>query len=125
MMVKNLFINLLCAFLMVGANIFLKMVLADKGFSWRGSVVGLGKDLLQLLSFPLIWAGILLFVAANVLWLMILATQKLAIAYPLQIALVFLFSTTASVFVFSERLTALSVVGLVLVVCGMFLITKG
>jgi multidrug transporter EmrE-like cation transporter len=101
------------------------MALADKGFSWRGSVVGLGKDLLQLLSFPLIWAGILLFVAANVLWLMILATQKLAIAYPLQIALVFLFSTTASVFVFSERLTALSVVGLVLVVCGMFLITKG
>jgi multidrug transporter EmrE-like cation transporter len=124
-MFKNLFINLLCAFLMVGANIFLKMVLADKGFSWRGSVVGLGKDLLQLLSFPLIWAGILLFVAANVLWLMILATQKLGIAYPLQIALVFLFSTTASVFVFSERLTALSVVGLVLVVCGMFLITKG
>jgi multidrug transporter EmrE-like cation transporter len=124
-MFKNLFINLLCAFLMVGANIFLKMVLADKGFSWRGSVVGLGKDLLQLLSFPLIWAGILLFVAANVLWLMILATQKLAIAYPLQIALVFLFSTTASVFVFSERLTTLSVVGLVLVVCGMFLITKG
>jgi multidrug transporter EmrE-like cation transporter len=124
-MFKNLFINLLCAFLMVGANIFLKMALADKGFSWRGSVVGLGKDLLQLLSFPLIWAGILLFVAANVLWLMILATQKLAIAYPLQIALVFLFSTTASVFVFSERLTALSVVGLVLVVCGMFLITKG
>jgi multidrug transporter EmrE-like cation transporter len=124
-MFKNLFINLLCAFLMVGANIFLKIVLADKGFSWRGSVVGLGKDLLQLLSFPLIWAGILLFVAANVLWLMILATQKLGIAYPLQIALVFLFSTTASVFVFSEKLTAISVVGLVLVVCGMFIITKG
>lgn len=124
-MFKNLFINFLCAFLMVGANIFLKIALADKGFYWRGSVVGLGKDLLQLLSFPLIWAGILLFVAANVLWLMILTTQKLAIAYLLQIALVFLFSSLASLLVFGEKFSPVSVAGLALVVCGMFLITKG
>ena len=60
-MFKSIFINFLCAFLMVGANSFLKMALADKGFTWKGSLVGLGKDLLQLLSFPLSWGGILLF----------------------------------------------------------------
>jgi len=124
MMFKNVFINLICAFSMVGANSFLKMALADKGFAWKGSLLGLGKDLFQLLSFPLIWIGILLFGAANVLWLMILATQKLAIAYPLQIALVFLFSTLASLLVFGEKFSPVSVVGLALVVCGVVLITK-
>jgi multidrug transporter EmrE-like cation transporter len=124
-MSKNIFINLLCAFLMVGANSFLKITLAEKGFTWKGSFVGLGKDLLQLLSSPLIWVGILLFVAANVLWLMILATQKLGIAYPLQIALVFLFSTLSSLLVFGEKFSLVSVAGLALVVCGVVLITKG
>lgn len=124
-MFKNIIINILCAFLMVGANSFLKMALVDKGFAWKGSFVGLVKDLLQLMSFSLIWVGILLFAGANVLWLMILATQKLGIAYPLQIALVFLFSTLASLLVFGEKLSSISVAGLAFVVCGVVLITKG
>jgi drug/metabolite transporter (DMT)-like permease len=124
-MFKNIFINLLCASLVVGSNSILKMALVNKGFGWQGSLVGLGKDLLHLFSFPLIWVGILLFVAANVLWLMILATQKLGIAYPLQIALVFLFSTMSSVLLFGEKPTAISFTGLVLVVSGVVLISKG
>ena len=55
----------------------------------------------------------------------ILATQKLGIAYPLQIALVFLFSTLASLLVFGEKLSSISIAGLALVVCGVVLITKG
>jgi multidrug transporter EmrE-like cation transporter len=124
-MFKNIFINLLCASLVVGANCILKMALVNKGFAWKGSFVGLGRDLLHLLSFPLIWVGILLFVAANVLWLMILATQKLGTAYPLQIALVFLFSTMSSILLFGEKPTAISFTGLVLVVSGVVLISKG
>ena len=124
-MFRNIFINLLCASLVVGANSILKMALVNKGFSWRGSFVGLGRDLLHLLSFPLIWVGILLFIAANVLWLMILATQKLGIAYPLQIALVFLFSTMSSILFFGEKPTAISTAGLVLVMSGVVLISKG
>lgn len=124
-MFRNIFINLLCASLVVGANSILKMALVNKGFGWRGSFMGLGRDLLHLLSFPLIWVGILLFVAANVLWLMILATQKLGIAYPLQIALVFLFSTMSSILFFGEKPTAISTAGLVLVMSGVVLISKG
>jgi multidrug transporter EmrE-like cation transporter len=124
-MFRNIFINLLCASLVVGANCILKMALVNKGFAWKGSFVGLGRDLLHLLSFPLIWVGILLFVAANVLWLVILATQRLGTAYPLQIALVFLFSTMSSILLFGEKPTAISFTGLVLVVSGVVLISKG
>jgi len=124
-MSKNIFINLLCASLVVGSNSILKMALVNKGFGWQGSLVGLGKNLLHLFSFPLIWGGILLFVAANVLWLMILATQKLGVAYPLQIALVFLFSTMSYTLLFGEKPTAISFTGFVLLVSGVVLISKG
>lgn len=124
-MFKSIYINLCCACLVVGANSVLKMALVNGGFGWRGSLVGLGKDLLQLLSFPLMWLGVSLFVAANVLWLMILATQRLGIAYPLQIALVFLFSTTSSILLFCEKPSAATITGLVLVVSGVVLISKG
>ncbi len=124
-MFKNIFINLLCAGLVVGATSLLKLALVNKGFSWKGSLTTLGRDLLQLFSLPLIWAGILLFILANILWLMILATQKLGIAYPLQIALVFLLSTMTSILLFGEKPSVISVAGLVLVVSGVILITRG
>ncbi len=124
-MFKNIFINLLCAGLVVGANSLLKLALVNKGFSWKGSLATLGRDLLQLFSFPLTWAGILLFILANILWLLILATQKLGIAYPLQIALVFLFSSISSILLLGEKPSVISVAGLVLVVSGVILITRG
>jgi len=124
MLSEGIQVNMLCAILMVGSNCFLKLALEDKEIAWKGSFIGFGKELLHLLSFPMIWYGMLLFVGANILWLVILATQKLGIAYPLQIALVFLFSTLTSIIVFGEEFNFVSVAGLLLVVCGIVLITR-
>jgi multidrug transporter EmrE-like cation transporter len=121
---ESILVNILCAILMVGSNCFLKMVLVDQSISWKGSFIGFGKEIIHLLSYPMIWFGVLLFIGANFLWLLILATQKLGTAYPLQIGLVFLFSTLTSLFVFGEKFSAVSVAGLLLVVCGIVLITK-
>jgi len=124
MLSEGIQVNMLCAILMVGSNCFLKLALEDKEIAWKGSFIGFGKELLHLLSFPMIWYGMLLFVGANILWLVILATQKLGIAYPLQIALVFLFSTLTSIIVFGEEFNFVSVAGLLLVFCGIVLITR-
>jgi multidrug transporter EmrE-like cation transporter len=121
---ESILVNILCAILMVGSNCFLKMVLVDQSISWKGSFIGFGKEIIHLLSYPMILFGVLLFIGANFLWLLILATQKLGTAYPLQIGLVFLFSTLTSLFVFGEKFSAVSVAGLLLVVCGIVLITK-
>ena len=124
MLSDGILTNLLCAILMVGSNCFLKMALVDKGIAWKGSFIGFGKEILHLLSFPMIWYGILLFVGANILWLVILARQKLGIAYPLQIALVFLLSMMSSIIFFGEKFNSVYIVGLLLVVCGIVLITR-
>jgi multidrug transporter EmrE-like cation transporter len=123
-MFKGIFINLSCAALAVIANALLKQALHGR-IAWKGSVLTLFTDAFGLLRYPLVWLGAASFVAANVLWLFILATQRMSVAYPLQLSLVFLFATLASILVFSEKVTVPGMLGLALVVSGVVLVSRG
>ena len=70
--------------------------------AWRGSLPTLVSDLLPLLREPLFLLACLAFATGTVLWLIVLATQKLSVAYPVQIGLVTLFSAIIAVSVFKE-----------------------
>lgn len=123
-MFNGIFINLGCAALAVIANALLKQALHGR-IGWKGSVLTLFADAFGLLRYPLVWLGAAAFVGANVLWLFILATQRMSVAYPLQLSLVFLFSTLASILVFSEKVTVSGMLGLALVVSGVVLVSRG
>lgn len=119
------FYNIICAAMLVCANVILKNLLERTKFGWSGDMRDFCTQITTLAIKPLFWVGVALFLLANILWLSVLATQKLSIAYPLQISLVFMFSTLASLLVFGEKLSSASIAGLALVVCGVVLITKG
>lgn len=90
---------------------------------WKGSVAVLLTDLFSLLKQPLFLCGIAAFVVANLMWLLVLASQPLSIAYPLQIGLVILINTLISVFVFTETVSAWGIAGICLVMIGVLLIS--
>ena len=117
--------NIICAGMLVIANIILKNILTKIKFGWNGDAREFCSQIITLSITPLFWIGVVFFLLANMLWLSVLATQKLSIAYPLQISLVFMFSTMASILVFGEKLSSISIAGLALVVCGVFLISRG
>jgi multidrug transporter EmrE-like cation transporter len=121
---KGLSLNLICACSAVLSNAVLKHVLTGR-FRWQGSVPLLLGDLFALIKEPLMWLGGLAFVATNVLWLLILSTQQMSVAYPLQITLVFLLSTLVSVLIFSDRLNMTGYAGLVLLLTGILLLRQG
>jgi len=83
------------------------------------------RDLLWVLAKlsiqPLFLFGALNFVMANVLWMLIIATQPLSIAYPMQISLIIVFNAMMSFCFFSERLTTTGVIGLACVLLGVIL----
>lgn len=108
----------------VVSNGLLKQALQGR-IAWKGNIVTLVTDAFLLLKYPLVWLGAAAFITTNVLWLLILATQRMSVAYPLQLSLVFLFSTLVSVTIFSERLTPSVCLGLVLVISGIVLVSKG
>lgn len=116
-MIKPIALNITCAAFAVMANALLKHSLEGR-ISWKGNLTGLIWDALTMFKYPLVWAGAAAFVAANLIWLLILATQKMSVAYPLQLSLVILFSFIASVFVFAETVSLRGCVGLGFLVLG-------
>jgi multidrug transporter EmrE-like cation transporter len=49
----------------------------------------------------------------------------MSVAYPIQLSLVFLFSTLTSILVFSEKATLSGLLGLALVVSGVVMVSRG
>jgi multidrug transporter EmrE-like cation transporter len=93
-------------------------------FAWNGSFSQLFFDLLGLLRNAGFLLGLLIFVIANVLWLLVLGSQKLSLAYPIQLGSVLAINALISVLVFKETVSPTAWVGIVFVGIGIFLITK-
>jgi multidrug transporter EmrE-like cation transporter len=106
----------------VSMSIF-RHVLAGK-IVWNGDILALLRDMFALLAQPVFLLGILAFVIANALWIVVLATQKLSIAYPVQIGLVTIFTGVISVVIFREALPPRAFFGYALLLGGVLLIYR-
>lgn len=120
----NITINLFCAILMVLSNTLLKRLLSDSGIIWEGKIFQYLYQFILLLKKPLMWCAITAFISANLLWVFILSSQKMSIAYPLQITLLFVFSTIISFYVFEEKINHTGIIGLFSIIIGITLLIK-
>lgn len=100
-----------------------RFALKDR-FAWKGSVGELISDLIGLLGNPSFLIALSVFVMANVLWLLVLGSQKLSLAYPVQLGLVLAINSILSVKVFREEITPTAWLGIALVAIGVVLITR-
>lgn len=82
------------------------------------------KDVFGLLLQPMFLLGLLAFTVATTLWLVVLATQKLSVAYPVQIGLVTIFTGVISVVVFRETLPPRAFAGYAMLLGGVLLIYR-
>ena len=121
MLTKSILLFLCSATASAVSTAVFRMALKDRLF-WKGSVPALLLDTLAMLKQPLFLFGIADFILANLLWLLVLASQPLLIAYPLQIGLVILINTLISVFVFTEKINGYGLAGILLVMAGIVLI---
>ena len=92
--------------------------------SWTGSLTKFIRDTGMLCSQPLFLAALLAFATSTTLWLIVLATQKLSMAYPVQIGLVTLFTGIISVVVFKEIVPLRGYIGYVFLLVGVVLIFR-
>jgi multidrug transporter EmrE-like cation transporter len=115
--------NLGCAALSVLSNALLKHTLQGQ-IVWKGSVSNLFSDSINLARAPLFWLGVLSFVSANLTWLYILGTQRMSVAYPIQLSLVLVLTSTTGCLFFSERVSAANALGIILILGGISLITR-
>jgi multidrug transporter EmrE-like cation transporter len=119
---KALLTIVFCAALAVGSTSLIRVSLNHTN-GIVGQTGGLLERVICLAKTPTMWAGITFFVLSNLLWIYIIATQPLVTAYPLQIALVFVFNTVSAAYVFSERLTPVGLAGLLCILAGVTMVS--
>ncbi len=110
----------LTAVLMAVANLLIKHGIVQAG-GFGFSLTGL----LQLFRTPILLAGCLLTGIAAILWLRVLATQKLSTCYPLFVSLTYSIITIGAVYFLHEKMSVQKLLGLVIIVVGITTVARG
>ena len=104
---------------------------ASSSFLLRRTIDNIGGFELELRSLsglatqPLFSIGIILYGLTGIIWLRVLATEQLNIAYPVLISMTFLLVSFGSIVLFKETMTIVKLAGLILIVLGISFVTKG
>ncbi len=72
-----------------------------------------------------IMLGVFLFGISFTLWLFILSRLQLNIAYPIALSCEVIITTIAAWFLFKEYLSPIQILGIVVIIIGIFLLLKG
>jgi len=99
----------------------LRYALKDR-FAWKGSIWTFVKDVFHLLTEPIFIAAVAIFVLANLLWMLVLGSTKVTVAYPVQVGLVLCWNAILAYFALSESLSTPGFIGLFLVIIGVVLL---
>lgn len=70
------------------------------------------------------WLGISSFGIATLVWIKILSLAKLSTIYPMQ-SICYIVVAILAFFIFQEKLNALNIVGIFIIMLGVFLISQG
>lgn len=120
----NFFLNVVCALLMVTSNTLVKKSINGIDLSWNGNFLEWISSFLHLLKVPNFWGAIFSFFMSIITWFFILSKQNITTAYPLQISLVFTFTTISGYYFFNERLSVSGSIGLFVILLGVFVLLK-
>ena len=101
------------------ANIFMKvgMLKVEQG----GTLV---QTIFRAARQPMVWVGVISFAMALMFYSVVLSKLNLSIAYPLMVSLGLIIVILASYFFLTESISVVQVVGFVLIIAGVWLVSK-
>lgn len=114
---------LVTAGLTMAANLMMRGGIDSAGGFAPQTVVAVFTTFLRLLSQPLFMAGFVLYFFASLVWLRVVASEPLSVAYPVLVSLTFTLVTAGAVFLFQEPLSVRKVVGLAVILGGILVIS--
>lgn len=79
--------------------------------------------LLRYLYNTWLYAGVLIFGTATLVWIKILSLEKLSMVYPMQ-SIAYILVAIASFYLFGERLSLINFAGIITIIIGVILISQ-
>jgi multidrug transporter EmrE-like cation transporter len=100
-------------------------VIMKKGMLIYGEVSAgdVWRQLIPILKVPFVSLGLLCYALSAVLWIAVVSRIDLSLAYPM-VSVAYVAVFVASWFLFGERISAVRVAGLVLIVAGVLVISR-
>jgi|GEM_PF-1119370 len=125
MSLPGLFVVILTALLVVVGNVMLRAGLKLSGVvPFSRGVGGLPMDVIQLLLQPVFVVAVVLYGISMLLWLRVVATEQLNVAYPTLAAVTFLTLSVVSVIFLHEPMSIRKAVGLTAILVGLILVAR-
>lgn len=125
MSLPGLLVVILTALLVVVGNVMLRAGLKLSGVvPFSRGVTGLPMDVLQLLLQPVFIIAVALYGFSMLLWLRVVATEPLSVAYPTLAAVTFLTLSVVSVAFLHEPMTVKKAIGLTAILVGLILVAR-
>ena len=119
----GLVLVLVSAGLTMAANLLLRAgIHAAGGFAPEGALKLL-YALFALFMQPLFVTGFAIYFLASVVWFRVVATEPLSVAYPVLVSLTFILVTTGAVVFFDEAISLRKIIGLTVILAGIFLVS--
>ena len=110
----------LTALFMAVANLLIKLGIAQAG----GAAISLSR-ILALLRQPSFVSGFLLVGVAGILWIRILATEKLSTCYPMFVSLTYTMITFGAFYFLHEKISFQKLAGLIVIIAGITAVARG
>ncbi len=107
---------LLSSLFAVGANLTLRAGL-DRAGGFSGGIL----QFFLLFKEPLFDIGLVFYALATVLWLRVLSSEPLSIAYPILVSITFILVTVSASLLFNESLNFFKILGIVCILIGILI----
>ncbi len=119
----GIWLVILSAVLTAVANLMMRRGVLNIGH-FRLSAAAMKTQIFALAHQPLFVVGFLLYGVAALIWFRVLASEPLSSSYPMLVSLTFLLVTVGAMLVFGEKVNALKVAGLFVLLVGILLVSR-
>jgi multidrug transporter EmrE-like cation transporter len=123
MSITGLLLVSLTAGLTMAANLMMRGGIDSAGGFAPQTVFAVVASFIKLLGQPLFVAGFVIYFFASLIWLRVVASEPLSVAYPVLVSLTFTLVTAGAVVLFQEPLSVRKVAGLAVILGGILLIS--
>jgi multidrug transporter EmrE-like cation transporter len=123
MSITGVILVLVTACLTMAANLMMRGGIDSGGGFAPQSAFAVVIAFLKLLSQPLFVAGFVLYFFASLIWLRVIASEPLSVAYPVLVSLTFTLVTAGAVLFFQEPLSVRKIVGLAVILGGILVVS--
>ncbi len=122
-MTTRILLLLGCIILAPAGNLLLKWGMNECG-SIAETNLGVVPYYLNVFTKPQVWVGTVCYIVSALLWMAVLGMMDISAAYPIFVSAAFLIVTVAAVIFFQEHVNWVRIVGILVVVAGIFLVSQ-